>query len=189
MSAADGIIFRPIGLVRSEHILSEETPIQPVFARGCKGSVHIFPEFAEGLKDIEGFSHIYLICHLHQAAAARMLVLPFLQDIERGVFATRSPRRPNPIGLSIVELVSREGNVLNIDNTDLFDGTPLLDIKPYSSRFDCLETSRNGWMDEVDESTARDRGRRGVQKTLKCVRGPELKQQEVGKKCGLRRLF
>ncbi len=164
MSGGAGIFFRPIGIVRSEHVLPDETPIQPIFARGCKGSVHIFPEFEEGLQDIEGFSHIYLICHLHQAEAARMLLRPFMQDSVRGVFATRSPRRPNPIGLSIVELVSREGNVLNINNTDLLDGTPLLDIKPYSSRFDCLETSRNGWMDEVDEVTASDRGRRGYRK-------------------------
>ncbi len=78
MSLGDGITCRPIGIVRSEHILPEETPIQPVFARGCKGSVHVFPEFAEGLKDIEGFSHIYLICYLHQAEAARMLLRPFM---------------------------------------------------------------------------------------------------------------
>jgi tRNA (Thr-GGU) A37 N-methylase len=88
-------------------------------------------------------------------------VKPFLQDIERGVFATRAPSRPNAIGLSIVELVSREGNILYLDDVDILDGTPLLDIKPYTAKFDRVETHRNGWQDEVDEETARRRGQRG----------------------------
>jgi len=91
------------------------------------------------------------------------VVKPFLQDVERGVFATRAPCRPNPIGLSVVKLVRREGNVLYLDGVDVLDGTPLLDIKPYTAKFDRIETTRNGWQDEVDDQTARLRGRRARQ--------------------------
>jgi tRNA-Thr(GGU) m(6)t(6)A37 methyltransferase TsaA len=155
------ITYKPIGVIRSKHIAVQKTPIQPTYAKGCKGRVEIFPEFAEGLCDLDGFSHVYLIYHFHQAGSARLMVKPFLQDVERGVFATRAPCRPNAIGLSVVELVRREGNVLHLDGVDILDGTPLLDIKPYTARFDCIETTRNGWQNEVDEETARRRGRRG----------------------------
>ena len=158
---SDSIIYQPIGVIRSEHARPEDTPIQPVFAKGCKGQAEIFPEYAGGLRDLDGFSHIYLIYHLHKAGPAKLVVKPFLQDAERGVFSTRSPRRPNPIGLSIVELIRREGNILHLDGVDILDGTPLLDIKPYTARFDRIEATRNGWQDEVDDEAARRRGRRG----------------------------
>ncbi len=90
------------------------------------------------------------------------MVKPFLQDVERGVFATRAPCRPNAIGLSIVKLLRRDGNTLYLDDVDVLDGTPLLDIKPYTARFDRIDGTRNGWQDEVDEETARRRGRRGL---------------------------
>jgi tRNA-Thr(GGU) m(6)t(6)A37 methyltransferase TsaA len=96
--------YQPIGVVRSEHREAEKTPIQPVYAKGCKGCVEIFPEFAEGLRDLEGFSHIYLIYHFHQSRQVKLRVKPFLQDVDRGIFSTRAPFRPNPIGLSVVEL-------------------------------------------------------------------------------------
>jgi tRNA-Thr(GGU) m(6)t(6)A37 methyltransferase TsaA len=159
------ITFKPIGVIHSEHVAAEQTPIQPAYAKGCQGWAEIFPEYAEGLRDLEGFSHIYLIYHFHQATSAKLVVKPFLQDVERGVFATRSPCRPNPIGLSIVELIRREGNVLYFDGMDILDGTPLLDIKPYTAKFDRCDTARNGWQDEVDEETARRRGRRGYRGT------------------------
>jgi tRNA-Thr(GGU) m(6)t(6)A37 methyltransferase TsaA len=155
------ITYRPIGVIWSEHTVAEATPIQPAYARGCKGRVEVYPEFAEGLRDLDGFSHIYLIYHCHRAGAAKLRVKPFLQDVERGVFATRATCRPNAIGLSIVELVARDGNTLHLDGVDILDGTPLLDIKPYTARFDRIETLRNGWQDEIDEETARQRGRRG----------------------------
>lgn len=158
------ITYRPIGVIRSEHTAAEQTPIQPVYAKGCTGRAEIFPEFAAGLRDLDGFSHVYLIYHFHRGGPMRLLVKPFLQDADRGVFATRAPCRPNPIGLSIVELVRREGNILYLDGLDILDGTPLLDIKPYSARFDCIETTRNGWQDDVDEQTARLRGKRGYRK-------------------------
>jgi tRNA-Thr(GGU) m(6)t(6)A37 methyltransferase TsaA len=155
------ITYRPIGVIGSEHVSPEKTPIQPAYAKGCKGEAHILPEFADGLRDLEGFSHIYLVYHFHQAGPAKMIVRPFLQDIERGVFATRASCRPNAIGLSVVELVRREGNVLHLDGVDILNGTPLLDIKPYTAKFDCIKTIRNGWQDDVDDTTAHRRGRRG----------------------------
>ncbi len=156
----EGIIFTPIGVIRSEHVVARQTPIQPVYAKGCKGQVELFPEYAEGLSDLDGFSHIYLLFHFNQAGPMQLIVKPFLQDIERGVFSTRAPCRPNGIGLSIVELIGRKDNVLLLDRVDVLDGTPLLDIKPYTVKFDRLETSRNGWQDEIDEETAQQLGRR-----------------------------
>jgi len=161
MVEASSIVFRPIGIVRSEHREAAKTPIQPAYAKDCLGRAEIFPEFAEGLRDVEGFSHLYLIFHLDRAGPARLAVKPFLQDVERGVFSTRAPCRPNAIGLSIVRLMRRDGNVLHLDAVDILDGTPLLDIKPYTARFDCIPGTRNGWQDEIDEETAQARGRRG----------------------------
>jgi tRNA (adenine37-N6)-methyltransferase len=155
------IIYKPIGVIRSEHIEPEKTPIQPVYSEGCQGRAEVFLEFAAGLRDLEGFSHVYLVYHMHKAEGPRLVVKPFLQDVERGVFATRAPCRPNPIGMSIVKLVRREGNILYLDGVDVLDGTLLLDIKPYTAKFDCIEGTRNGWQDEVDDETARLRGRRG----------------------------
>jgi tRNA-Thr(GGU) m(6)t(6)A37 methyltransferase TsaA len=125
----------------------------------------VLREYAEGLRDVEGFSHLYIVYAFDRAGACRLTVKPFLQDTERGVFATRAPCRPNPIGLSVVRLVRRKGNVLYLKGLDVLDGTPLLDIKPYITRFDCIPTDRNGWQDEVDEHTARERGARGQGRT------------------------
>jgi len=154
------INYQPIGVIRSEHTVPEKTPIQPVYAPECTGTVEVFPDYAEGLADLDGFSHIYLLYHLNRAGTVRLKVKPFLQDVERGVFATRAPCRPNGIGLSIVRLIRREGNVLHVQGMDVLDGTPLLDIKPYATRFDCIQTDRNGWQDEVHEGDARVRGKR-----------------------------
>ncbi|MFA4838528.1 MAG: tRNA (N6-threonylcarbamoyladenosine(37)-N6)-methyltransferase TrmO [Candidatus Neomarinimicrobiota bacterium] len=156
------ISLKPIGVIHSGYHLEDRTPIQPVYAQNCPGQVEIFPEFVEGLQDLEGFSHIYLIYHFHRAKPARLRVKPFLQDVERGVFATRAPSRPNAVGLSVVELIRREGNILHINGVDILDGTPLIDIKPYVKRFDRIETLRDGWQDEVDEKTASQRGSRGI---------------------------
>ncbi|MBV5318376.1 MAG: tRNA (N6-threonylcarbamoyladenosine(37)-N6)-methyltransferase TrmO [Desulfobulbaceae bacterium] len=154
------ITLHPIGVIHSEHVVARQTPIQPVYAKGCRGWVELFPEYADGLHDLEGFSHIYLLFHFNQAGPVQLIVKPFLQDTARGVFSTRAPCRPNGIGLSIVELVGREGNVLLLEGVDILDGTPLLDIKPYTAKFDRIETSRNGWQDEVEEETAHRLGRR-----------------------------
>lgn len=135
--------------------------MQPAYAKGCRGRAEIFADYEEGLRGLEGFSHIYLIYHFHLSKSVKLVVKPFLQDAERGVFAKRAPTRPNAIGLSIVELVGREGRILYLGGVDILEGTPLLDIKPYITRFDCIKTLRDGWQDEVDEETARRRGKRG----------------------------
>ena len=157
---SDAICYRPIGNIHSGHHDPDHGPIQPCYADGCTGTVEVFEEFAKGLQDIEGYSHIYLLYHLDRAQPGSLLVKPFLQDIEHGIFSTRAPGRPNPIGMSLVRLLSREGNLLHIANIDTLDGTPLLDIKPYSRRIDCVIGTRDGWQDEVDDITAAIRGRR-----------------------------
>ncbi|MBN1393940.1 MAG: tRNA (N6-threonylcarbamoyladenosine(37)-N6)-methyltransferase TrmO [Pirellulales bacterium] len=157
----ESIVYRAIGIIRSEHVDPERTPIQPVYSKGCRGRAEVFPEYADGLRDLEGFSHIYLVYHMHRAGRASLTVKPFLQDVERGVFATRAPCRPNPIGMSIVRLLRREENTLHLDGVDVLDGAPLLDIKPYTAKFDRIEDTRNGWQDEVNEEIASLRGKRG----------------------------
>ncbi len=152
---------KPIGVIRSEHTSTEETPIQPVYAKMCHGLVEVFPEYTAGLKDLEGFSHLYLLYYFHACREVNLTVKPFLQDIERGVFSTRAPCRPNFIGLSVVELLSMEGHVLRVEGVDILDGTPLLDIKPYTEKFDLRAVTKSGWQDDVDESTAHRRGKRG----------------------------
>lgn len=154
------VTFRPIGIVRSEHRSARHTPIQPVCAEGCAGRVEILDEYVEGLQDIEGFSHIHLLYHLHRAGPAKLRAVPFLDDVPRGIFATRSPWRPNALGLSLVRLVRREGATLFIDEVDILDGAPVLDIKPYVARFDAREGARCGWTDAVGPETLAARGSR-----------------------------
>jgi len=155
------LTYRPIGIIHSEHTIAEKTPIQSVYAKGCKGQAEVFPEFVAGLSDLDGFSHIYLIYHFHQARSVQLLVKPYLQNAEHGIFATRAPFRPNPIGLSVVELLGIEGNILHLEGVDILDGTPLLDIKPYTTKFDLHDVKHSGWQDEVDDQTAKVRGKRG----------------------------
>ncbi|MBN1140503.1 MAG: tRNA (N6-threonylcarbamoyladenosine(37)-N6)-methyltransferase TrmO [Deltaproteobacteria bacterium] len=157
------VSYRPIGIIHSAHQVKEKIPAQPIYAQECLGTAEILPEFLDGLRDIEEFSHIYLVFHLHEAGPPRLIVKPFLQPQDHGIFATRAPSRPNPIGLSIVELVKRVGNILHFRGCDILDGTPLLDIKPYTRRFDHIATQRNGWQDQVDDQTAGQRGLRDYQ--------------------------
>lgn len=140
------IAYRPIGTVHSPFEGISNVPIQPAAALGVRGTVEIFPEFVAGLKDLEGFSHIILLYHFHRVSDSKLIVVPFLDHEPRGVFATRAPSRPNPIGLSIVELLNLVGNTLEIEGVDIVDGTPLLDIKPYVPEFDHREAGRVGWL-------------------------------------------
>lgn len=143
------IEYQKIGLIHSPFKNIREMPIQPVGASGIKGIVEVFPAFTEGLKDVEGFSHIILLYHFHQIKESMLLVTPFLDSQPRGVFATRAPKRPNPIGLSVVKLDGVEGNILHVENVDILDGTPLLDIKPYIPQFDNHPADRVGWLEKA----------------------------------------
>lgn len=154
------LTLTPIGVIHSDHRELARTPIQPVCADGCCGRVEVFEAFAEGLADIEGFSHLHLLYWLHRAAPASLTVMPFLEDVQHGIFATRTPSRPNPLGLSVVSLTERRGRILFVDGLDMLDGTPLLDIKPYVERFDVRLGTRGGWTDGVDAETFRRRGTR-----------------------------
>ena len=142
------ITYTPIGIIHSPFREPTGTPIQPPGARGTEGSVEVFPEYAEGLRDLDGFSHIMLIYHFHLAKSPSLLVKPFMDDHAHGIFAIRAPSRPNPIGISVVRLVRVEGNVLHIEDVDIVDGTPLLDIKPYVPEFDPPDVERRGWLEK-----------------------------------------
>jgi tRNA-Thr(GGU) m(6)t(6)A37 methyltransferase TsaA len=126
-------------------------PIQPPGAAGLKGTVAVLPEYADGLRDLDGFSHVILIYLFDRSAGYTLTVVPFLDSTPRGLFATRAPRRPNPIGLSVVRLESIDGNVLHIDGVDILDGTPLLDIKPYVPAFDAPRDCRTGWLEAAGD--------------------------------------
>lgn len=140
------IILRPIGIIRSPFKDSKGMPIQPTAARGVTGTIEIEPEYVDGLRDIEGFSHLILVYHFHLSEGYSLEVKPFMDDHLHGVFATRAPRRPNPIGISTVRLVKVEGRTLQIEDVDIVDGTPLLDIKPYVPEFDAQKAERIGWL-------------------------------------------
>ncbi len=139
------MIYKQIGIVHSPFKKREGTPIQPPVGGGTEGKVTVFPEYAEGLADLDGFSYIYLIYHFHLSQGYSLKVKPFLDNHLRGVFATRAPRRPNQIGISIVRVTKVERNILHIMDIDIVDGTPLLDIKPYVPEFDMRNVEKNGW--------------------------------------------
>jgi tRNA-Thr(GGU) m(6)t(6)A37 methyltransferase TsaA len=141
------IEYRPIGVVRSPFTTTQGMPIQPTRARDVRGTVELDPAFAEGVEDLEGFSHIILLSHLHRSKPFRLKVVPFLDTVERGLFATRSPNRPNPIGLSVVRLVKVDGPRLEIEGIDLLDGTPVLDIKPFVGDFEQPTEISTGWLE------------------------------------------
>jgi tRNA-Thr(GGU) m(6)t(6)A37 methyltransferase TsaA len=151
------ISYQPIGTIHTPFEGIEQVPIQPTGADGIGGTVEVLPEFAAGLQDLDGFSHIILLYHFHRVTQVKLTVVPFLDVEPRGVFATRAPSRPNPIGLSIVRLLSIEGNVLQIENVDIVDGTPLLDIKPYVPAFDYNEVERTGWLETAGEAVKEKR--------------------------------
>ena len=155
------IIYKPIGVVHSPFKEPKGTPIQPSIIKGIKGEVEIFPEYIEGLQDINGFSHIILIYHFHLSKKSSLKAKPFMEDKIHGIFAIRGPSRPNPIGISIVRLIKVDSNILHVENLDIIDETPLLDIKPYVPEFDKAEVTKIGWLQgNIDKlSKTKDDGR------------------------------
>ena len=142
------ITYRPIGIIHSPFKEPKGTPIQPNAAKGIDGMVEVFPQYEEGLKDIEGFSHIVLIFHFHLSKAYSLEVKPYMDNKLHGLFATRAPARPNPIGLSVVRLTKVERNNLHIKDIDIVDGTPLLDIKPFIPEFSSEDIIKKGWLEK-----------------------------------------
>ena len=147
----------PIGIIHSPHKSIEDMPIQPKGASESVGYAEVDEKYVEGLQDLEGFSHIYLLYSFHKATRTELKVTPFMDTQKRGVFSIRSPLRPNHIGMSIVKLQKVEGNKVYIEGIDVLDGTPLLDIKPYIEKFDAVKESRSGWMKASDEEVREKR--------------------------------
>jgi tRNA-Thr(GGU) m(6)t(6)A37 methyltransferase TsaA len=139
------LIYKAIGVVHSPFKEPKNVPIQSSASKGTEGTIEVYPQYAEGLCDIEGFSHLILLYHLHLVAEGPLMVKPFLDDKPHGVFATRAPARPNRIGISIVKLAGKEGSILHVHELDILEGTPLIDIKPYVPEFDCRHQAKIGW--------------------------------------------
>jgi len=150
------ICYKPIGIIHSEFTDIKTTPIQSIFST-AEGTLEIFPEYTTGLKDLEGFSHLILLYHFHNAGEMVLVQRPFADmKSERGIFAIRYFCRPNPIGISIVDLLEIQDNILRVRGIDILDGTPLLDIKPYIFQFDNRTNVRSGWVDTRDLTGVRD---------------------------------
>lgn len=159
MTAASPLTLTAIGVIRSPHGAAVGTPIQPAYAAHCEGQVIVDPAYEAALADLEGFERVWLVYWFDRAAPYTPRVVPYRDTREHGSFATRAPCRPNPIGLSLVRLLGRAGNVLRVAGIDILDGTPLLDLKPYVPEFDACPVSKAGWLDErrEDRRTADDR--------------------------------
>jgi tRNA-Thr(GGU) m(6)t(6)A37 methyltransferase TsaA len=140
------ITFQPIGIIHTPFKEIAGMPIQQIGAQGVHATIDIEPAYAEGLKDLEGFSHIILVYHFHLSKDFKLQVKPYLDEVSHGVFSTRAPVRPNPIGISVVKLIRIAGCTLYIEEVDIMDGTPLLDIKPYVPAFDVRSADRTGWL-------------------------------------------
>ena len=142
------ICLTQIGIIKTPHTNEVGIPIQPKGAEGIKGEIEIFEEFKDGLLHLDEFSHVYLIYVLHKMKGYKLQTIPFMDDQIHGIFATRSPKRPCPIGLSIVKILSVKNNIIEIENVDMLNDTPLLDIKPYVPAMDNFETYKNGWLEK-----------------------------------------
>jgi len=142
------IIIHPIGIIHTPHTDVKNMPIQPIAAEGIKGYIEILPQYIAGLKDIEGFSHLTLLYHFHKISGYELEVVPFMDTESHGIFSCKAPKRPNAIGLSTVRLISVEGNKIHIEQVDMLDGTPLIDIKPFYPRYDNRENVEIGWLEK-----------------------------------------
>ncbi len=151
------ITFQSIGVIHTPFTDKKNMPIQPKGGTDIRATVEVFEPYCDALADLDGFSHVILLYYLHQSSGYNLRVVPFLDTEERGLFATRAPRRPNPIGLSVVQLNSIDNSILHIQNIDILDGTPLLDIKPYVPEFDSPADIRLGWLEHVSKNAGRHR--------------------------------
>ncbi|MCK4830344.1 tRNA (N6-threonylcarbamoyladenosine(37)-N6)-methyltransferase TrmO [bacterium] len=142
------IRLKPIGIIRTPYKEPKGMPIQSRFKKNVIGQIEILPEYQQGLKDIKGFSHLILIYYFNRAKEEKLIAKPFLEDESHGIFAIRSPMRPNHIGFSVVKLKKIENNIITFSEVDILDNTPLLDIKPYVSHFDSRKDVKNGWLDK-----------------------------------------
>jgi tRNA (adenine37-N6)-methyltransferase len=149
------IQYHPIGIIHTPFKTPAGTPIQPTGAKNIEAMVEVFSKYAEGLDDLAGFSHIFLLYHFHLSKKYRLKITPFLDSEKRGLFATRAPARPNPIGLSVARLIGIENNLLRIQDVDIVDGTPLLDIKPYVPEFDVRRVHKIGWLEKEKKKIAK----------------------------------
>jgi tRNA-Thr(GGU) m(6)t(6)A37 methyltransferase TsaA len=140
--------LQPIGVIHSPFQQATGTPLQPFCAQGIEGWVEVFEPFVEGLRDLEGFQRAWLLFWCHRAAEAKLTVIPYRDSVEHGLFATRAPARPNPIGMSAVRVLGISGNILRVGELDMLNGTPVLDIKPYVSQYDSYPDQRCGWLGE-----------------------------------------
>lgn len=154
------IEYQPIGIIHTPFTEPDGMPIQPASAAGVAGRVEVFAQYRDGLRDLDGFSHIILLYHFHRSRGFTLRVVPFLDTRPRGVFATRAPRRPNSVGLSVVRLLRVEDGVLHVENVDILDGTPLIDIKPYVPEFDGQAGARTGWLAEARGGAAQHKSDR-----------------------------
>ncbi len=143
------IQYSPIGVIRTPHTAVKGMPIQPVGALGVAGTIEIHEPYRQGLTDLEGFSHILLFYHLHEIKGFELMVKPYLGNALHGIFATRSPKRPNPIGFSVLRLMGHDGKNVFVENVDMLDNSPVLDIKPYVPAFDEWQADRVGWLEHV----------------------------------------
>ncbi|MBU8871722.1 MAG: tRNA (N6-threonylcarbamoyladenosine(37)-N6)-methyltransferase TrmO [Gemmatimonadales bacterium] len=139
--------YRPIGTIHSPFQEREGMPIQPASAKGAKGRVEVLEEFRAGLCDLEGFSHIIVLYDFHRSEGFDLEVVPFMDSQTRGVFSTRAPRRPNSIGISVLRLLGIQDGTLEVENIDILNGTPLLDIKPFVPKFDGVSNVKTGWLE------------------------------------------
>jgi len=157
----DDIIFHPIGVIRTPHENAEGTPIQPAAASEYQGKIILLNEFVPGLQDLEGFSHIFVFYHFNRIKETKLVVKPFLDNEEHGIFATRAPARPCPMGMSLLKIESIVNNEITVSGVDILDNTPVIDIKPYIPKFDCVSDARFGWMEKRIErlDTSGDDGR------------------------------
>ncbi|MBN2429407.1 MAG: tRNA (N6-threonylcarbamoyladenosine(37)-N6)-methyltransferase TrmO [Deltaproteobacteria bacterium] len=143
--------FKPIGFLYTPFTNPKTTPIQPLYDNDLEGTLEVNEEYVEGLKDLEGFSHIYVIYQPHATGRPKLRIKPLMQNVERGIFATRAHRRPNPLGLAVLKLEKIEGNILYVTGVDMLDGTAVIDIKPYCDRFDKVVNARGGWTQSCAE--------------------------------------